>query len=209
MSAVLKSQAARDVVLVTGADLADKAVGMLSSYELVYAGKTPTEDDLVALCERHGLRLLLTPFDTFFTWVMWEDHPYNAERGGPCRSRLDLLTDPEGMVAVKRRIAFAVERAAGIASEDAFDHHQHPAPQGSARARRIEDLLDGGTGNDRLWPGRGADKQYGGDGDDVLHSLARDKQVDTIDCGPGNDVLDRRLLDQCHARAKRSVMPAM
>src|SRR5215218_10437933 len=27
--------------------------------------------------------------------------------------------------------------------------------------------------------------------------------------GPGNDVLDRRLLDQCHARAKRSVMPAM
>ncbi len=26
-------------------------------------------DDLVALCERHGLRLLLTPFDTFFTWV--------------------------------------------------------------------------------------------------------------------------------------------
>ena len=42
-------------------------------------------DDLVALCEGHGLRLLLTPFDTFFTWVMWEDHPYNAERGGPCR----------------------------------------------------------------------------------------------------------------------------
>ena len=40
-------------------------------------------DDLVALCEGHGLRLLLTPFDTFFTWVMWEDHPYNAEHGGP------------------------------------------------------------------------------------------------------------------------------
>ena len=40
-----------------------------------------------------------------------------------------------------------------------------------------------------MWPGRGADRQQGGDGDDVLHALARDKQVDTIDCGPGNDVL--------------------
>ncbi len=67
-------------------------------------------DDLVALCERHGLRLLLTPFDTFFTWVMWDDHPYNAGRGGPCRRRLDLLTDPDGMAAVKRRVEFAVGR---------------------------------------------------------------------------------------------------
>jgi D-3-phosphoglycerate dehydrogenase len=53
MNAVLKEQAKRDVILVTGADLADKAVGLLSSYELVFAGKTPTEDDLVALCRQH------------------------------------------------------------------------------------------------------------------------------------------------------------
>ena len=39
-----------------------------------------------------------------------------------------------------------------------------------------------------MWPGRGAD-QNGGDGDDVLHALARDNQIDRIDCGPGNDVL--------------------
>jgi hypothetical protein len=78
-------------------------------------------DDLVALCERHGLRLLLTPFDTFFTWVMWDDHPYNAARGGPCRRRLDLLTQPEGMAAVKRRIAFAVERWGGSGAVFAWD----------------------------------------------------------------------------------------
>jgi D-3-phosphoglycerate dehydrogenase len=53
MNAVLKEQAKRDVILVTGADLAEKAVGLLSSYELVFAGKTPTEDDLVALCRQH------------------------------------------------------------------------------------------------------------------------------------------------------------
>lgn len=78
-------------------------------------------DDLVALCERHGLRLLLTPFDTFFTWVMWDDHPYNARLGGPCRRQLDLLTQPEGMAAVKRRVAFVVGRWAGSGAVFAWD----------------------------------------------------------------------------------------
>jgi len=40
-------------ILVTGADLAPQAVGLLKGYEIVYAGKTPTEDDLVALCRAH------------------------------------------------------------------------------------------------------------------------------------------------------------
>ncbi|QEH35513.1 hypothetical protein OJF2_40650 [Aquisphaera giovannonii] len=78
-------------------------------------------DDLVALCERHGLRLLLTPFDTFFTWVLWDSHPYNAGRGGPCRRQLDLLTDPDGMAAVKRRFAFVVERWGGSGAIFAWD----------------------------------------------------------------------------------------
>ncbi|BEP40799.1 NAD(P)-dependent oxidoreductase [Variovorax sp. V15] len=41
-------------ILVTGADLAPQAVGLLEGYEIVYAGKTPTEDDLVALCRAHA-----------------------------------------------------------------------------------------------------------------------------------------------------------
>jgi D-3-phosphoglycerate dehydrogenase len=53
VSAVLKEQARRDVILVTGADLADKAVDLLSSFDIVYAGKTPTEDDLVTLCGQY------------------------------------------------------------------------------------------------------------------------------------------------------------
>jgi D-3-phosphoglycerate dehydrogenase len=40
-------------ILVTGADLAPQAVNLLEGHELVYAGKTPTEDDLVALCRAH------------------------------------------------------------------------------------------------------------------------------------------------------------
>lgn len=40
-------------IIVTGADLAQQALDLLSGYEVVYAGKTPTEDDLVALAQQH------------------------------------------------------------------------------------------------------------------------------------------------------------
>jgi len=39
--------------LVTGNDLAPQALSLLGDYEVVFAGKTPTEDDIVALCKRH------------------------------------------------------------------------------------------------------------------------------------------------------------
>ncbi|WP_311220992.1 MULTISPECIES: NAD(P)-dependent oxidoreductase [unclassified Acidovorax] len=40
-------------ILVTGADLAQQALDLLEDFEIVYAGKTPTEGDLVALCRQH------------------------------------------------------------------------------------------------------------------------------------------------------------
>ena len=40
-------------ILVTGADLAPQALALLEGHEVIYAGKTPTEDDLVALCGAH------------------------------------------------------------------------------------------------------------------------------------------------------------
>jgi D-3-phosphoglycerate dehydrogenase len=39
--------------LVTGADLAPQALALLTDFDVVFAGKTPTEDDIVALCKRH------------------------------------------------------------------------------------------------------------------------------------------------------------
>ena len=44
---------ARRAVLVTGADLAQQALALLEDFEVVYAGKTPQEADLVALCKQH------------------------------------------------------------------------------------------------------------------------------------------------------------
>ena len=43
----------KPALLVTGADLAPDALALLGDYEVVFAGKTPTEDDIVALCKRH------------------------------------------------------------------------------------------------------------------------------------------------------------
>ncbi|MDM0106940.1 NAD(P)-dependent oxidoreductase [Variovorax sp. J22R24] len=40
-------------VLVTGADLAPQALELLRGHEVVFAGKAPSEADVVALCERH------------------------------------------------------------------------------------------------------------------------------------------------------------
>jgi mannan endo-1,4-beta-mannosidase len=78
-------------------------------------------DDLVTLCERVGLRLLLTPFDTFFTYIDWEHHPYAACNGGPCERPLDLLLSPQGWEAVHRRLVFVVERWGGSGAVFAWD----------------------------------------------------------------------------------------
>jgi mannan endo-1,4-beta-mannosidase len=78
-------------------------------------------DDLVRLCERIGLRLLLTPFDTFFTWIDWQHHPYAALNGGPCERPSDLLLTPEGWEAVHRRLVFVVERWGGSGAVFAWD----------------------------------------------------------------------------------------
>lgn len=43
----------KPVVLVTGADLAEQALNLLHDYKVVFAGKIPTEDDIVALCEQN------------------------------------------------------------------------------------------------------------------------------------------------------------
>jgi D-3-phosphoglycerate dehydrogenase len=45
--------ARRSAILVTGADLARQAAALLTGHELVFAGRTPNEDDLVALCRAH------------------------------------------------------------------------------------------------------------------------------------------------------------
>lgn len=91
-------------------------------------------DDLVGMARQLGLRLLLTPFDTFFTWNNWDRHPYNRANGGPCADRTCLLTCPDTREAIKRRLAFASERWGGDGVIFAWDlwNELHPS-QGEER----------------------------------------------------------------------------
>jgi hypothetical protein len=104
-------------------------------------------DDLFALCARHGLRILLTPFDTFWMWRRWRRHPYNAANGGPCRKRSQWLTCPDTRAAIKRRLLFATERWGGTGTLFAWDlwNEIHPAHAGGdigCFAEFIDDLSE-------------------------------------------------------------------
>jgi D-3-phosphoglycerate dehydrogenase len=44
----------KNVILVTAADLAPQALTLLSDFEVVFAGKTPSDDDIVQLCAQHN-----------------------------------------------------------------------------------------------------------------------------------------------------------
>jgi len=44
---------AKPALLVTAADLAPQALELLAGFEVVFAGRTPDEDTIVALCEKH------------------------------------------------------------------------------------------------------------------------------------------------------------
>ncbi|MBE9461452.1 hypothetical protein ACFP1I_01630 [Dyadobacter subterraneus] len=67
-------------------------------------------DDLFALCEKYKLRILITPFDTFWMDRRWKQHPYNAANGGPCKRKSQWLTSPETLDAIKNRLTFVTER---------------------------------------------------------------------------------------------------
>lgn len=64
-------------------------------------------DDLFALCAQRGLRLMLTPYDTFWMWRRWRHHPYNRSNGGCLDSMQDALLCSDMRKAIKDRFTFA------------------------------------------------------------------------------------------------------
>jgi len=86
-------------------------------------------DDLFAICERVGMHILLTPYDTFFTWIRWNRHPYNIRNGGPCADRSQLLACAATRTAVKARLEFATRRWGASPALFAWDiwNEIHPA----------------------------------------------------------------------------------
>ena len=93
-------------------------------------------DDLFALCEKYGLRILLTPYDTFWMWMRWSKHPYKKTNGGPCDKRNQWLSSPEMRDAIKQRLHFATKRWGGSGALFAWDiwNEIHPAHAGDSIA---------------------------------------------------------------------------
>jgi len=86
-------------------------------------------DTLFSLCEKYGLRILLTPVDTFWMWIKWEHHPWNARNGGPCADRRGLLLCPDTRRVIKERLNFAIERWSASGALFAWDlwNEIHPS----------------------------------------------------------------------------------
>jgi mannan endo-1,4-beta-mannosidase len=101
-------------------------------------------DDLFAICERVGLRILLTPVDTFWTWLHWRHHPYSRAQGGPLEHPSRLLLCRATRDAIKARLAFAVERWGGSGALFAWDlwNEIHPAQGGDSADAFPEFIAD-------------------------------------------------------------------
>jgi D-3-phosphoglycerate dehydrogenase len=52
----------KPAILVTAADLAPQALAILSDYDVVYAGKTPSEEDIATLCRRHNPQAIIVRY---------------------------------------------------------------------------------------------------------------------------------------------------
>ena len=85
-------------------------------------------DDLFSLCRQHGLRMLLTPFDTYWMRRRWVRHPYHRANGGPGRNKSQWLLDPRMRAATKARLAFATRRWGSSGALFAWDLWNEIAP---------------------------------------------------------------------------------
>jgi len=102
-------------ILVTGADLAQQALDLLQDFEIVYAGKAPTEDDLVALCKQHDPAAIIVRYGKVGPAVM------DAAPSLKVISKHGSGTDTIDKVAAKARgvavVAAAGANAAAVAEQ--------------------------------------------------------------------------------------------
>jgi len=91
-------------------------------------------DDLFALCEERGLRVLLAPWDNFWMARRWHKHPYNALNGGPSREPGDFFSHQETIALIEKRLLFVARRwpPGAFAAWDLFNEI-HPHWGGSPR----------------------------------------------------------------------------
>lgn len=101
-------------------------------------------DDLFALCEKYGLCILMTPWETFFMSRNWRQHPYNRRNGGPCKEPGDFMVLPAAIEVERARFRYIIERWGSSPAFFGFDlfNEIHPFWGGSHadRVRWVEEM---------------------------------------------------------------------
>ncbi|WP_254561002.1 hypothetical protein [Dyadobacter diqingensis] len=104
-------------------------------------------DDLFKLCEKYQIRILLTPFDTFWMAKRWRFHPYNKRNGGPCESKFKWLTCPDMLAATKNRFDFFIRQWGASGALFGWDlwneiNPKHAGKQTENMAAYVEQISD-------------------------------------------------------------------
>lgn len=67
-------------------------------------------DNVFAAARKHGIRLMVIPWDTFWMNQRWDICLYNADLGGPVKEKIEWLTDPKVKELQKKRLKLMVDR---------------------------------------------------------------------------------------------------
>ncbi len=113
----MSASAHKPVVLVTAADLAPQAVEMLGDFEVVFAGKQPTEDEIVALCAQHKPVAIIVRYGKVNARIM--DAAVNLQVISKHGSGIDVI-DQEAAAARGIAVRAAVGANAAAVAEHAW-----------------------------------------------------------------------------------------
>jgi len=67
-------------------------------------------DNIFTAARKSDIKLMITPWDTFWMTRQWDISPYDPARGGRVEKMIDFITKPEVREAQKKRLKFMVDR---------------------------------------------------------------------------------------------------
>ena len=67
-------------------------------------------DNIVTFARKYDIKLMITPWDTFWMNHAWDTNPYNSKNGGPVVEKVDFETKREVIEAQKKRWKFIIDR---------------------------------------------------------------------------------------------------
>ena len=78
-------------------------------------------DTIFLAARHHGIKLMVTPYDTFWMNLRAETSPYWAANGGPIHEKIDFLTKPEIIELQKGRMKFLIDRYGNLGTVFAWE----------------------------------------------------------------------------------------